>query len=48
MTAGQAAEMLVKGQVPIIETLTDHLRTHGVAAEQIKKSYPSNAAETLF
>ena len=29
MTAGQAAAMLVKGQVPIIEALADYLRTHG-------------------
>jgi predicted NUDIX family NTP pyrophosphohydrolase len=29
MTVDQASEMLVKGQVPIIEALTGHLRTHG-------------------
>lgn len=48
MAAGQAAEMLVKGQVPIIEALTNHLQTHGIPAEQIKKSYTSTVEETLF
>jgi predicted NUDIX family NTP pyrophosphohydrolase len=48
MTTGQASEMLLKGQVPIIETLTDYLRTRGVPEEQIKKSYASSDAETLF
>lgn len=48
MTAGQASQMLVKGQVPIIEALADYLRDHGTSTEQIARSFASNAAETLF
>lgn len=48
MTAGQASEMLVKGQVPIIEALIDYLRTQGTSAEQIQRSFAASTVETLF
>jgi predicted NUDIX family NTP pyrophosphohydrolase len=48
MTTGRAAEKLVKGQVPILQALADYLQENGIPHEQIKKSYTSSAAETLF
>lgn len=48
MTAGQASEMLVKGQVPIIEALGEYLLAHGASGEQIAKSFALDGAETLF
>jgi predicted NUDIX family NTP pyrophosphohydrolase len=48
MSAGQAAQMLVKGQVPIIEALGDYLIADGVSGERIARSFSDDRAETLF
>jgi predicted NUDIX family NTP pyrophosphohydrolase len=42
MRLSDAAEMLVKGQVPIIEDLTDYLRTHDVSEERLWGPFPDN------
>jgi predicted NUDIX family NTP pyrophosphohydrolase len=48
MSVREAEEMLVKGQVPIIEALADYLRAHGVSEELIVGSLPDGKAATLF
>jgi predicted NUDIX family NTP pyrophosphohydrolase len=48
MTIARASEKLVKGQVPILETLVEHLRASGISSDMINKSYSSTTAETLF
>lgn len=48
MTAGQASEMLVKGQVPIIDALAEYLRANGASNYQIERSYASSSIDTLF
>jgi predicted NUDIX family NTP pyrophosphohydrolase len=53
MTLAKASEMLVKGQVPIIEALAERLEASGIPSETIRGSHPSGVSsnpdtETLF
>lgn len=44
----QACEMLVKGQVPILHALRDHLVTQGVAIDQMIKPSLDGTRDVLF
>jgi predicted NUDIX family NTP pyrophosphohydrolase len=48
MSIERAAHMLVKGQVPIIDSLRDYLLTAGFSPEDIVKSSPEQGSDMLF
>ena len=48
MTVARASEMLLKGQVPILESLQDYLRGQGFSDDDLANSLSEKDSDALF